>query len=142
MLAFNQDWAAGNGRVEIEIARSHEVKIWVSCTKTVQLRGLRGSEEVPLKTGSEFTLRAKVQGFTKLVLIGTGRTPFGYRVLETEKQYGEPINNENPPSPPMPNNSNLLLQMQNIFREERKSKSAPYMDPEDLPFQHRYTMRS
>lgn len=138
MQVFNENWKAAKGETRISLDARHHIQIQVSCTQDVQLLGLRGKEEIPLKIGREFRIRAQTKGFDALVL--KGATEYGYSVLDIPRQDGEPLNDDNPPAPPMPGANNLIAQMQRLMRDEFNRHRPPVLDPEDLPWQERYVI--
>lgn len=134
MRDFNaEEWNAAKGTRKIELSAVHFIEITVSCSKAVQLLGVRGDKKVPFQSGNSFRFRGKVQGFDYLELKGTGQTEFGWRLRELPRQDGEPLNHDNPPAPPMPGNENMLLAMRRIFQQELRRNRSPVMEPEDLP---------
>lgn len=138
MQAFDENWTAEEGKTEIDLGEKAQVQINVSCTQDVQVLGVRGQEKIPLKIGREYRFKVRTGSFEKLIIQGKPKTPYGLRIQYFEMQDGEPINDDNPPAPPMPGADNLLLQMRQIVQAEMKRNSSPVLDPEDLPFASRY----
>lgn len=131
-------WKVGKNRLARPLGARCAVTLKVSCTAAVQVRLVQGSEEVPIKTGSEFTIRFKTREAEQLIIEGTKDVEYGYSLELRDLQDGDPINDQDPPAPPMPGNSNLLLQMRNIMRQEMRRSQQPVFDPEDLPGAGRY----
>lgn len=65
---------------------------------------------------------------------------FGFRYRALERQAADPLNDEDPPAPPLPGADNLVAQMHRIAKEHSRRHSPPYLDPEELPFANRYTI--
>lgn len=134
------EWYTSNEPVHIDIDERHHIEISVSCTKEVQLLGLvNGERKIPLHIGKQFRIRSATKGFEALQLKGVGKTYFGYRVREMPRQDGEALNNENPPSPPMPGtDDNLVLKLQKMVRQQAREHRMPVMEPEGDGFEDRY----
>ena len=134
------EWQLGKNKTAIAVENRHQIEIRVSCTQDVQVLGVRGSEEIPIKIGRDFRFKAKTEGFEKLVLKGKPSTEYGYSVREISRQDAEALNDDNPPAPPMPGANNLIAQMRRIAAEEARANRTPVLEPEDLPFGDKYVI--
>lgn len=132
------EWQAASKETRLELDTRHSIQVQVSCNQDVQLLGVREKAEIPLKVGREFRVKMASEGFEAIILRGTDKITYGYCLKEMPRQDGEPLNNLNPPSPPLPGDDNLLLQIRNIARQEMMRTRMPNLDPEDLPFFDRY----
>lgn len=136
-----EEWQAGHGDVEIEVTSRHMVDVQVSCTKTVQLLGVPGTpgtSAVVLKTGTEWRFRGPVKNFEKIVIRGTGQTPFGFRIDHSPRQHGEPLSDERPPVVDLPEPSNLVAKMRRMAQDHHRFSRMPVLEPEDGPSFARY----
>jgi hypothetical protein len=138
---YNADqWAVSKGQIKVPFDQfRHYVKIEVTSQKPVTVFGLRGEEEIPLQTGVSVSAKILTEGWDALIVKGTGQTPFGFQIHSTARQDGEEINDDDPPAVPLPNNSNLLLQLRNALREEG-NRHTFRLEPEDLPGAARYAI--
>lgn len=134
MPVFNaQEWEAKKGTIAFAVTPRHMVDIWVSCTKEVQVLGVRDQTEIPLKSGTTFRFLGKLEGYEKVKVKGTGQTQYGIKVIETPLQNGEDISDERPPVIPVPEPSNLLLKMRQMSRAHHVASRMPVLEPEDGP---------
>lgn len=139
MLVYDaENWNAAKGKKKIEIEPCHHIEVRVSSTKDVQVLGVRSSEEIPLKIGREFKLKAKARGFDAIILKGTGQTQYGFMIVHHARRDQDATSPDNPPAPPMPGANNLIAQMRQVAQQEMARNRMPVMDPEDLPFSNRY----
>lgn len=140
MLVFEaEDYHVGKGTVlrDIDLIVS-EIEVSVSCTSDVHLTAVSGKKRVLLQTGQAYRFRGRLLGFQRLELKGAPGVEFAYRIRPIDRQVGEPLDDRNPPSVPMPQADNLLLQMRKLFQEDLKARRPPVMEPEDLAFASRY----
>lgn len=139
MLVYNAEWKAGRGTRLLDLQLPGEAVIQVSSVKPVTLQALRDGSWVPLHTGTTFKVSAKFESFEKARLVGTGQSEYGYRCHLMVRQNGEPLDDADPPAPPMPGEgANMLLKIRAMMREEFKRNRTPILEPEDLPFANRY----
>lgn len=135
------EWRHAKGEVVIEVTPRHMVDISVSCTKPVQVLGVPGTSGVSavvLRTGSEFRFRGPVKNFAKIVIRGTGETPFGLRVIHSPRQNGEPLSDEKPPVIDLGEPSNLVAKMRRMAADAHRFRRMPVLEPEDGPSLNRY----
>lgn len=132
------EWEAKTGEIAFSVSPRHMVDIQVSCTKTVEVYGVREAEEILLKAGPEFRLRTKIEGFEKVRVKGPDKTTYGVKVIESPLQNGELISDEKPPVIPMPEASNLLLKMREMSRAHHVASRMPVLEPEDGQFFRSY----
>lgn len=130
MQDFN-DWQAIKGQKTIKITPREMVDIWVSCSKPVQVFGVREKEAIPLKTGTEFRFREKLFDFEKILIVGTGQTRFGLRVHNRPLQNGEYNSGEKAPVISLPEPGNLLVQMRRMSRAHHEANRMPVLEPEE-----------
>ncbi len=138
MQDYNETWLASSAPISISTDLAAYIEIRVSSAKDCQLFGLRDKTKIPLKIGREFRIRCRTKNFDSLLLSGTGKTSFGYTINQAPLQNGEALNSDNPPSPPIPNSDNLVLQMRNLIDSNNRHSRMPVLDPEELPFSTRY----
>lgn len=137
MLVFDERWQRATSQITIAIPLRGLVQVQVSGEAQVQMQGLRGQEKVPLKVGQEWRVRLKADDFNAITLKSS--KPFGYSHQVIELQDGEPLNDEDPPAPPLPGADNLVAQFHRLVRDNARLGAGPYMDPEDLgPLASRY----
>lgn len=138
MQRFNEDWKVADGEVSISLFDKALVKVEVSCIHPVEVFGVRGDQEIPFGSVQVGLRRFKAEGFASLIL----RAPvsFAYYFLQKRLQKGDPINNDTPPAPPMPQPTNLVQQIQNIMREQHRQARPPVMENSFDVFQDRYTI--
>lgn len=139
MQEFNHDWQSAKS-IEWEIKPKYRCDIRVSCTHDVRLEGQKIGLPgwILLHSASTFRIKPLFEGFEKLRLIGDQE--FGFWVRDMPVQDGEPLNDENPPSPPMPGDDNLLLQMKRMMRAEMMRNRSPVLEPENLPMSEQYAI--
>lgn len=138
MRVFDGSWSISDGHVRLELTPGECLEIEVSGGASVRLSGVREDEEVLLHQAEEFKVRIAETGFQEAHLICSD--PFAYRCKAVRVQDGEPLNNENPPDPPLPGADNLVAQFHRLVKENARRDAAPYLDPEDLPFGNRYVV--
>lgn len=142
MPAYNShEWQAAKGEISIEISRRHFIDIQVSCTKTVQVHGLRktkGHASVVLRSGTEFILKGPVKGFDQIIVKGTGQTPFGLRVRHLALQDGEYNSGERPPVVALPEPSNLVQKMRQMAADHHRFQRMPVLEPGEGGYFSRY----
>jgi hypothetical protein len=129
---FNSnEWYPKKGKVTLQTTARHMVDIWVSCSKTVKVFGLSEKGATLLKSGEEFRFRGQVKGFEKIVIEGTGQTPFGLKVRQSALQDGEPNSGEKAPVISLPEPSNLLQQINRMQREHHAARRMAVLEPEE-----------
>lgn len=133
-----EEWKPRKGTFAFSITSRHMVDIWVSCTKTVKVFGVQGTEATLLKAGEEFRFRSQLRGYDKVRLVGTGQTEFGVKIAESPIQDGEPNNGEKAPVLQLPEPSNMLLRMRQIQKEHAAFSRYPVLEPEEFPSFGRY----
>lgn len=142
MLVFDENWEAHQEKATYSLTSPCEVTLKVSCVKEVTVYGVRADQtRVPLRSGTEVRFRAKLIDFEELHVIAAKGTEFGSSFTLVDRQAGDPLNDENPPAVPMPNTSNLLLQMKAAMREANRYNRPPSFDPQDTNvFDDRYVI--
>lgn len=134
MREFDSEWQATKGSFEFEVSEAHQVDLWVSCTKKVQVLGLpaeKGKAAVVLKSGEEFRFRAPLYGFRKVIVQGTGETPFGLRARHSPRQPDEVIDPEPAKVLSLPEPSNLVAKMRRLAAEHHRFNRMPVLEPEE-----------
>lgn len=125
------EWRVAEGSAKIFIHPVTNVDVEVSCFEKMRLSGVCDGAIVPLKCGENFRYRAKLKGFTQLLLeCEDPKFHFGYRDVSKQLHDGEPMNHDDPPAPPLPAN-NLLAQIREAVNKEAKLIRPPTLEPED-----------
>jgi hypothetical protein len=137
---FDDAWASTDQPHEWPIEPFSQYRIEVNSLDPVDLRGLRDGEWVLLHTGPRWGISPKFLGFESLRLSSSTGIEYGFKCRQIFRQDGEPLNDDNPPAPPMPGQDNLLLAVRRILRAEAERNRPPVMDPEDLPWADRYVI--
>lgn len=133
MPEFRADeWRPVQGECYVETSPRHFLDIQVSCTKEVRVFGVCEEKKTLLKSGTEFRFRGQVKGFEKVLIQGTGETPFGARVLDCPMQDGEYNSGVKAPVIELPEASNLVLKMRQIARAHHQATRSPVLEPEDF----------
>lgn len=141
MQVFDDGWASSVGPVQFEPQQGGQTTVHVSCTDPVELRGVReDGSTVLLHAGTSFRLVASFRSYVGCLLRSRNEVEFGYKVAFDPRQQGEPLNDDNPPSPPMPGANNILAQVRRMMRQEFDRQRMPLLDPENLPFADRYSI--
>lgn len=137
----SREWKIGKGIEVFPITARHQVDIWVSCPKPVQVRALpegKSRDPVVLRSGTEFRFRAPLYGFVEVQIVGTGDTAFGMAVRHSPRQNGEPLSDERPPVIHLGEPSNLVAKMRQMARAHHQRNRLPVLEPEDGDFFNRY----
>lgn len=133
-----EEWQRAVGKTTIDVEERHYIQIQVSCSQDVQVFGVSKEAEIPLKIGREFKFKAKTAGLDQVIIKGKPATPYGLCIKHRAIQDGDPIDHENPPSPPIPGEGNMLLKIRSIMQQQARNNRQPVLEPEDLPFATRY----
>lgn len=134
----SNEWVTVAKEISFDISENEYVELWVVGTEQVAVHALPGDQEGPpvlLQTGTQYRIRRRLEGFQAVRV--TSPSPFSYQVSQVSLQVGEPINDDDPPAPPLPG-SNLLAQMRQLFANEFARNRPVMLDPDELPFADRY----
>lgn len=137
MREYDDTWVVAKGQVVVDLVGVDWIKIAWSCTKPVQVQGVRGEEKIPLQTNPQGQLRAKAKGFRQVILKGTGETPFGYSLRVAEASKAKEVDHSDPPAIPLPQPSNLIQYLQQESRRMNQMFGRR-LEPEQLPGASRY----
>ena len=126
-----KQWRTAKTQVTIPIGKNTNVDIEVQGFEPIHLYGMIGGQKMPLKSGGGFRFRGKLQGFSALRLETVEGISFGYSNNSRQLQEGEPLNDDNPPDPPMPRR-NLLAQIrEQVQGPAPRAAPRSTMEPED-----------
>lgn len=137
MLVFDQNRQLVNLPYAVDIDDGEINLAWCSDRACV-LEGRVNGEWIPLLNRVDFKSKVKFQGFTALRLTGAKGQTAGVNFGSAARRIADPVDQEKFVSPPLPQNNNLLLQIQRMMREEMKRATGPTMDPEDGGFENRH----
>lgn len=142
MRVSSGEWNVASESTDIEVEPGHAISVRVSCTKTVQLLGVRGSTEIPIKCAPEFRWRGRIEGFDLLRIKGEKAVPYGFQVVDMPSPRAERLNHDDPPAIPPPDASaNLLLQIRKAMSAQAAMARLPVMEPDQLdPWRDRYVV--
>jgi len=132
------EWATVSREISFPVSENHYIEIWLVGTETISLHGLHEDKKTApslLASGTSYRFKKRLTGFREVKV--TSASPFSYQISEVALQVGEPINDDNPPAPPLPG-SNLLAQMRALFANEFARNRPVMLDPDELPFADRY----
>jgi len=132
------DWVTVSSAISFSITEKHYIELWLVGTETVSVHGLHQDKKTPpalLASGTSFRFKKALTGFREVKV--TSASPFSYQVSQAPLQNGDPLNDDDPPAPPLPG-SNLLAQMRALFANEFARNRPVMLDPDELPFADRY----
>lgn len=131
MQGSRHDWQAYKGTFKRTITARENIDLRVSCTKPVQVFGMRGAEKILLKAGENFRFLDTLRGFSALMIKGPRDTEYGFRLIHQPRQQGEANSGEKPPVLQLPEPSNLVQQFRRMQRDHHVSNRSPVLEPED-----------
>lgn len=140
MQVFDEKWQLATSPVKIETPGDTQITLRATGTKDVEVYGVPEGKKasVPLKIGRELTVRIRSTAFSAVTL--KSEEPFGYAFETRSMQRADPLNDDDPPAPPLPGADNLVAQVHRMMRDNARRNRDPYLDPEALPWQNRYTL--
>ena len=133
-------WSRATGETRLRAEPKQRVSIRAASSKPLRISRLDGDRKIPIRSGCEVELVCSTEDCEVFAIDGTGKTVYGYSFETVQLQEAEPINHDDPPAVPAPGNSNLILQMRQLFQEQMAATRLPVLEPEDSPFAGRYEL--
>jgi hypothetical protein len=130
-----KDWTSATKTTVFTCGRKQQVNLRVVAPGGCLVLGVRDVEEIPLATGTELHLKGIFRGWDLIKLVPMSKAALGYKATFLERQEADQHDpTVKAPVAPLPGpNTNLLLQMRHMMREELKGQATPVMEPENLP---------
>lgn len=138
MRCFDETWSHSSGETQIDLEGRSAVTVQASGSNEVQVHGLRDGAPVLLFSGRTFKKHFTLENFDQVAL--TSSAPFGYSCTIKARPRYEPMNDLDPPAPPI-RPTNLLDQIrQSVLGMKPEAPRRSTMESELEEYQDRYAV--